>query len=104
MVAAIDRHIESSPSVRGGKPCLTGTRTSVGDVVLLHLRLGQSLEQIAGRFHIPLAALHAAMAFYYDHRDEIERAIESEDASIEAMRGKSLSKLQAKIEASLLCE
>lgn len=99
MVAAIDRHIESSPAVRGGKPCLAGTRTTVGDVVLLHLRMGQSLEQIAGRFQLPLAALHAAMAFYYDHRDEIDQAIESEDAYIEAKRGKNPSKLRAKLEA-----
>ena len=50
---------------RGGKPVLARTRIAVADVVLLHLQLGQSLEQVAAGYDLSLAALHAAMAYYY---------------------------------------
>ena len=48
MQATLDRHIEANSAIRGGKPHITGTRITVSDVVLMHLRLGQGLEQIAG--------------------------------------------------------
>ena len=99
MQTALDQHIEVDPSARGGKPCITGTRIAVGDVVLMHLRLGQSLEQIAGHFGISLAALHAAMAYYYDHREEIDRAMQEEDTTFQAIRDATPSLLQAKLKA-----
>ena len=43
-----DRHTEITPEVRGGRPCIVGTRIMVADIVILHLSLGQSLEEIAG--------------------------------------------------------
>jgi len=50
MQIVLDQHIEANPDIRGGKPCIVGTRITVSDVVLMHLRLGQSLEQIAGHY------------------------------------------------------
>jgi uncharacterized protein (DUF433 family) len=41
MVMVIEKHIEIDSGVRGGKPCLAGTRISVSDVVIWHLREGQ---------------------------------------------------------------
>jgi uncharacterized protein (DUF433 family) len=97
MPITIDQHIEVAPSIRGGKPCIAGTRIAVSDVVLMHLRLGQSLEQIAGHYDIPLAALHAAMAYYYDHQNEIDQAIDEEDSTFQAFRDANPSLLQAKL-------
>ena len=51
MQIVLDQHIEANPDIRGGKPCIVGTRITVSDVVLMHLRLGQSLEQIAGHYN-----------------------------------------------------
>jgi uncharacterized protein (DUF433 family) len=95
MQIALDRHIEVDAGIRGGKPCIIGTRIAVSDVVLMHLRLGQSLEQIAGHYDVPLAALHATMTYYYDHRAEIDQAMQEEDATIEALRAAAPSLLQA---------
>ncbi len=97
MQIALDRHIEVDAGIRGGKPCIIGTRITVSDVTLMHLRLGQSLEQIAGHYDIPLAALHAAMTYYYDHRAEIDQAMQEEDVAIEALRAATPSQLQAKL-------
>lgn len=97
MQIAHDQHIEVNPGTRGGKPCIAGTRIAVSDVVLMHLRLGQSLEQIAGHYNVSLAALHAAMAYYYDHREEIDQAAQEENAFLQAAKETTPSLLQAKL-------
>lgn len=60
----LNGHIEVMPAVRGGKPHLAGARITVDDVVLMHLRHGQSLEEIAGKYDLSLAAVFSAMAYY----------------------------------------
>ncbi len=97
MQIVLDQHIETSSDIRGGKPCISGTRIAVNDVVLMHLRLGQSLEQIAGHYDISLAALHAAMAFYYDHQAEIDQAMSEEDTHLQELQEATPSLLQAKL-------
>ena len=99
MQIVLDRHIEVGLSIRGGKPGIAGTRIAVSDVVLMHLRLGQSLEQIAGHYDISLAALHAAMTYYYDHQSEIDRAMQEEDTTFQELRETTPSLLQAKLRA-----
>ncbi|HET7089164.1 MAG TPA: DUF433 domain-containing protein, partial [Anaerolineae bacterium] len=47
MAVVLDRYIEIKADVRSGKPCVAGTRITVSDIVLMHFRLGQSLEEIA---------------------------------------------------------
>ncbi len=97
MQIALDQHIEVDPGIRGGKPCIAGTRIAVSDIVLMHLRLGQSLEQIAGHYDISLSALHAAMAYYYDHRKEIDRVTQEEGDFLQAAKETTPSLLQAKL-------
>lgn len=74
----LDCHIEIDPGVRGGKPRLAGTRISVSDIVIMHAHLGQSLESIAQTYDLPLSGVYAAMAYYYDHRAEIDESIADE--------------------------
>jgi uncharacterized protein (DUF433 family) len=97
MQIALDQHIEADAGTRGGKPCIVGTRIAVSDIALMHLRLGQSLEQIAGHYDIPLAALHAAMMYYYDHQAEIDQTMQDENSTIQAFRETNPSLLQAKL-------
>jgi len=99
MAAVPDRYIEMTPAVRGGKPHLSGTRLTVADLVVLHWRLGQSLEEIAGKYDLSLAAVYAAMAYYYDHRTEIDRSIEEDSAFAEAFRHNNPSLLQERLKA-----
>ena len=46
----------------------------------MHRRLGRALEEIAGTFDLPLASVYAAMAYYYDHKDEIDQSLDEEEA------------------------
>jgi uncharacterized protein (DUF433 family) len=97
MAAVLDGYIELTPGVRGGKPRLSGTRLTVADVVVLHRRLGYSLEEIAGKYDLSPSAVYAAMAYYYDHRTEIDQSIDEETAFAEAFRRNNPSLLQAKL-------
>jgi uncharacterized protein (DUF433 family) len=92
-------HIEFSADTRGGKPRIAGTRITVADVVLMHRRLGRALEEIAGTYDLPLAAVYAAMAYYYDHKDEIDLSLDEEEALAEAFKQNNPSRLRKKLEA-----
>jgi hypothetical protein len=37
--------------------------------------MGMSSDEIAGEYDLSLAEVHAALAYYFDHRDEIEKPI-----------------------------
>jgi uncharacterized protein (DUF433 family) len=99
MDVALDRHIEMTPDVRGGKPHIAATRITVADVALMYLRLGYSLEEIAGTYDLSLAAVYAAMAYYYDHREAVEQSIAEDEAFAEALRQETPSPLLAKLRA-----
>lgn len=98
MQAALDQHIECTPGVRGGKPRVAGTRITVNDVVLWHLILGMSAEQIAGDYHLTLAAVYAALAYYYDHREEIDLQMAQDEAFAEQFFKDHPSVLKTKME------
>ncbi len=99
MQVVLDGHIKIAADVRGGRPHIAGTRIAVADIVIMHLRLGQSLEEIAGRYDLDLADAYAAMAYYYDHRSEIDGSIEADEAFAEAFRRNNPSLLQSKLGA-----
>ena len=92
-------YIEATPGTRGGKPRISGTRITVADVVLMHRRLGRALEEIAGTYDLSLAAVYAAMAYYYDHKDDIDQSLDEEDALGEAFRKNNPSRLREKLKA-----
>lgn len=97
MELVLEKHIEANEGVRGGKPVLTGTRISVSDVVIWHLRMGQSLEEIAALRDLSLAGLYAAIAYYYDHRAEIDEEIEKTSVFYETMKKTAPSPLREKL-------
>jgi len=92
-------HIELDPDTRGGKARIAGTRITVADIVLMHRRLGRALEEIAGTYDLPIAGVYAAMAYYYDHKDEIDHSLDEEEALAEAFKQNNPSRLREKLEA-----
>lgn len=97
MENVLTQYIEVSPGVRGGKPRIAGTRITVSDVAIMHLKLGQSVDEIAADYNLSLAVIYSALAYYYDHREEIEGQMEADDAFVEAFRRQNPSRLQAKL-------
>jgi len=99
MATVLEKHLEFTPGVRGGKPRIAKTRITVDDVVIMHLRLGLSLETIAGKYDLSLASVYTAMAYYYDHRVEVDERIEQDQVYVQAMRQNNPSALQEKLNA-----
>ena len=97
MQLTLNTHIEATPGTCGGKPRITGTRITVADVAVMYLRLGQCLELIATKYDLPLAAVYAAMSYYYDHREEIDRRLAEDAAWVEALQRQQPSRLQERL-------
>ena len=68
-------HITHDPRVLGGRACIDDKRIRVLDIVQL-LHEGRKPEEMLNTFAVPLtlAEVHAALAYYYDHPQEIEEA------------------------------
>ncbi len=96
-VKTLDRHIESTPGVVGGKPRIAGRRITVQNIVIWHERMGLSADEIAAEYDLTLADVYAALAYYYDHRAEIDRSIEDSEAFVQALRQQIPSKLAQKL-------
>ncbi len=90
-------HIEISSDVRSEKPRITDTRIAVEDVAMMHLKLGYSLVEIAGKYDLSLASVYGAMAYYFDHRDEIDRRAAEENELVEVLKQNHPSRLQEKL-------
>ena len=73
-------HITKDPKVCGGRACIDGTRVRVMDVVAL-LEEGYAPERMLNVFAVPLtlAQVYAALAYYYDHKEEIEASFAEQD-------------------------
>ena len=74
-------HISKKPEVCGGKACIDGTRIRVMDIVALHSQ-GYSVEEMLEHFDSrPLnpAEVHSALAYYHDHKEEIEASFAAEE-------------------------
>ena len=82
-------HIESTPGTCGGKPRIAGTRIRVQDVYIWHDLMGQSADEIvAGHPHLSVADVYAALAYFWDHRDEIKQQMQADDEFVAALRAK----------------
>jgi len=72
-------HITKIPGVCGGRPAIDHTRVRVLNIVYLH-KEGYTPEQMLDEYPLTLAQVHAALAYYYDHQDEIEGYIKEDEA------------------------
>ena len=98
MVNVLQQHIESSSEVMGGKACIAGHRIRVLDVVIWHEKRGLTADEVVSLFpSLTLADVYAALAYYFDRRDEIEADIQGEGKVVAALKASFPSKLQQKL-------
>src|SRR5229473_1996798 len=80
-------HIETDPDVCGGRPRVTGTRIRVQDIYVCHELQGMSPDQIVSAYpKLTLADVHAALAYYFDHQDQIRKDMIDESAFVAGIR------------------
>ncbi|HVR08883.1 MAG TPA: DUF433 domain-containing protein [Thermoanaerobaculia bacterium] len=76
-------HISTHQQVMSGRPCIAGTRVRVMDIVAAR-QAGVPDDELLGYFSsrpLTRSELHAALAYYYDHQDEIDAAL-ADDAEL----------------------
>jgi uncharacterized protein (DUF433 family) len=93
----LDQHIESTLGIAGGKPHIAGHRITVQDVAIWHERLGRTPDDIASEHGLTLADVYAALTYYFDHREEIDRSIADSEAFAASLRQRTPSKLLSKL-------
>ena len=93
----LDQHIEITPGVMAGKPRIAGRRITVQNIVIWHDRMGISADEIATEYDLTLADIYAALAYYFDHRREIDDTMRRGAAAVEKMRARKPSKVQRKL-------
>jgi uncharacterized protein (DUF433 family) len=74
MEISLDKLVINEPTLRGGRPIIAGTGTTVRTIGELY-KLGLAAEDIAGELPLSLAQIYAALAYYHLNSAEIDADI-----------------------------
>ena len=76
------RNVEMDVARCGGQPGVVGTRLRVATILACY-RQGMSVEEIVQQYHgLRPADVHDALAYAYDHLDEIDASLASDDETL----------------------
>ena len=87
MAEASNERIVKTPGTCGGRARISGHRVRVQDIVIWHEHQGMTPDEIVS--HIPtitLADVHTALAYYFDHVQEIQEEMRADRAYAEEFR------------------
>ncbi|HVR99058.1 MAG TPA: DUF433 domain-containing protein [Thermoanaerobaculia bacterium] len=102
MQAVSREHIEVTPGICGGRPRIAGHRIRVMDIVVLHEQRGLSFDEIVTTYPgLTLADIHAALAYYFDHREEIQENLARDRQLAAEMAREIPSRLPQKLRQSI---
>ena len=77
--------IQRTPGAKGGRPCIAGTGLTVKCIAVWHQK-GMEPEEIVAQYgNLSLAQVHAALAYYYANRSEIDGDIADEISEYESL-------------------
>jgi len=80
-------HIASDPKIAGGKPIIAGTRITVRCIAGYN-QMGMSVDEILTTLpHLTPSQVHSALAYYFDHQEEIESDL-TESSDVEFWKSK----------------
>jgi uncharacterized protein (DUF433 family) len=73
-IAPSTPHIVKVAGLRDGQVVIEGTGLAVWNIVGYYYKLGMSVDEIAHEWdYLTYAQVLSALAYYYDHREEIDR-------------------------------
>jgi uncharacterized protein (DUF433 family) len=76
-----------------GRAWVDGANVKVSEVAADYLAHGSSVEEMAIQFpHLSPSMIHAALAYYYDHREEYEQALAT---SLQSSREKAAATMDS---------
>lgn len=82
--------IASNPKIRNGRPVIAGTGLRVTDVVIAHLYHDRTPGEIAADYQVSLASVYAALAYYYEHKSELDADIREQIRLARELREKGV--------------
>ena len=78
-----------------GVAWISGTQTKVMELIVDKIAHGSTPEEVSLQYpHLTLGQIHAALGYYYDHREELDRQI--------ALRWKEADELASKASDPIL--
>jgi uncharacterized protein (DUF433 family) len=98
-VPSLADYIVRSPGVCGGQPRIAGTRIKVKHVYTWVERMGMTPAQVVAQYpQLTMAQVHAALAYYWSHQEEIHQDIENEEKLVAELKSRAgPSKLQERL-------
>jgi uncharacterized protein (DUF433 family) len=82
--------ISTDPRVRNGRPCIAGTTLEISVVAIAKIVHSQSPDQIAADYELTLPQVYAALAYYYEHKNEIDATIQELQKLAQEMKEKEV--------------
>lgn len=97
MTATAYPHIETDAT---GVAIISGTTTKVIEIVLDYLAHHWDAHEMRRQYpYLHLAQIHAAMAYYFDNQDDLDRDIDQRMSKMERIRSsRENSKLRGRLE------
>lgn len=91
MQPTVIRHIEIRQNRDGqDRAYISGTRVRVQDIYVDSEILGKSPEEIIATLpHVTLAQVHAALAYYFDHREQILDELRQDEQFVQLMKART---------------
>src|SRR3990170_4718540 len=88
MQTEVATHIEVRQNRAGqDRAYIAGTRTRVQDVYALAEIQGLTPDQIIEQLpHLSLGQIHAALSYFFDHREQILNELREDESFVQAMR------------------
>ncbi len=97
--------IVKTPGTCGGRARIAGHRVRVQDIVIWHEYQGMTPDQIVSEIPtITLSDVHSALAYYFDHVQEIQDEMRADEAYVEDFRRNHPSLLDVKLRREPLKE
>lgn len=85
MITTAYRHITADLE---GVPLIAGTNMKVVELILDSKAYGWSPEELHFQHpYLSMAQIHSALAFYWDHKDELDRDIERRLKLVDRLKG-----------------
>jgi len=86
-MAAIETHYQHIVLDDQGVPHISGTTMKVAELVVAQMAYGWSPDELAFQFpYLSLGQIHSALAYYWDHKADIDEQIRRDDARVKQLR------------------
>ena len=82
--------IAVNPKVRKGRPYIIGTSVTVADVAIAKNYHNQNADGIADWYGLTLPQVYGALAYYYEHKTELDQTIRAQIKRAEDFKEKRI--------------